>query len=667
MVELAIILPIFMLLVFGVIEFGITYNNMITLRQGTREAARQGAVGNFGSTTSCSLTGLTGSPTSDIQKLMCLAKQQVGLNFSNTRVKVLSGSADFTSSGTFQKGEAIIVCVEYPVDAMAKFVTPVLGERVAQDQDVDAHRDVVHVRRDRRSGDRALGEQLELVHCLGGGAVTGRRTLLRVHGDERGVIAVMFALLLVLMLGILALVVDLGNARQQRRVAQASADAAALAGGEAIESGMDRGTGTIPWSTVVTQIKNYAKANDNIPLSAWVGCADTYKLGYRPDSANNNACISATTSSYPAPSISSVGNNVNYLRVHLPASTVKSYFAKAIGNQELVVGASSTAKVIYTVAASQTTTLAAGGPCALCILNPSGLTLDGQNGDVTITDGNVIVNSTSGTAASLNPNGHVKITTVGGSIGGPGSCSPGSCNNFSGAGFSPAWTQQGCGERPPRQRAAVRQRLRPAPRTTARPRTGTTAAPRLLPGIYDTIKNSHTLSPGIYVITGGITLNGNDLIQGDGVMLYFACSNYPTPCAAGENGAGIKATGNGALRITGIRQSDCTTTASLCPYVGMMDFADRNNTETQTWRGNGTNENGSASGISGTIYMKAGTMDLRGNGYQMASQIVTGYFTMKGNPSTVTISYDQSKNYSETHPITTTTYNGTPDNNGLSG
>ena len=130
MVELAIILPIFLLLVFGVIQFGITYNNLITLRQGTREAARQGAVGNFGSTTSCSLTGLTGSPSTDIQKLMCLTKQQIGLSFANTRVKVISGSADFTSSGTFQKGEAIIVCVEYPVDAMAKFVTPVLGTAV---------------------------------------------------------------------------------------------------------------------------------------------------------------------------------------------------------------------------------------------------------------------------------------------------------------------------------------------------------------------------------------------------------------------------------------------------------------------------------------------------------------------------------------------------------
>ena len=130
MVELAIILPIFLLLVFGVIQFGITYNNLITLRQGTREAARQGAVGNFGSTTSCSLTGVTGSPSTDVQKLMCLTKQQIGLNYANTRVKILSGSADFTSSGSFQKGEAIIVCVQYPVDSMAKFVTPVLGSAV---------------------------------------------------------------------------------------------------------------------------------------------------------------------------------------------------------------------------------------------------------------------------------------------------------------------------------------------------------------------------------------------------------------------------------------------------------------------------------------------------------------------------------------------------------
>ena len=495
----------------------------------------------------------------------------------------------------------------------------------------------------------------------------------KLHGDERGVIAVMFAFMLVLMLAVVALVIDLGNARQQRRAAQAGADSAALAGGEAIESGMTVTTGVIPWSTVVTQVKNYAKANDNIALSRWNNCTDAYALSYKPDAANSNSCISATTSSFPAPSAATVGNNVNYLRVHLPASTVKSFFAKAIGNNDLSVGASSTVKVVFTVSQTQITTQGAGGPCALCILNPSGLTLDGQNGDVTITGGNVIVNSTSGTSASLNPNGHVKITTVGGAIGGPGSCSPAACNNFSGAGFSPAWTQQGAVTDP---LANVPQCGNGSPGTTNYCPTnagsnGTSNKAILSPGIYSTISNSHHLNPGVYVITNGITMNGNDLIEGDGVMLYFACSNYPGTCpAVGSNGsttrAGITATGNGALRITGITQAECTASANYCPYVGMMDFADRLNNATQTWRGNGTNELGSASGIAGTIYMKSGTMDLRGNGYQMASQIVVSNFSMNGNPSTVTLSYDQSKNYTETHPVTTTAYNGTPDNNGLS-
>ena len=261
----------------------------------------------------------------------------------------------------------------------------------------------------------------------------------------------------------------------------------------------------------------------------------------------------------------------------------------------------------------------------------------------------------------------MKITTVGGSIGGPGSCAPASCNNFSGTGYSPGWSQQGAVTDP---LANVPQCGNGSPGTTNYCPTntgsgGTSKGSTLSPGIYSSISNSHHLNPGVYILTGDLTLNGNDLVEGDGVMLYWACSNYPTPCTSGQSGAGVKATGNGALRITGITAAQCTASASLCPYVGMMSFADRNNTATQTWRGNGTNENGGASGISGTIYLKSGEMDLRGNGFQMASQVIVDHFTMKGNPSTVTIYYDHSKNYSET-TAGPTTYSGTPDDNGLS-
>jgi len=493
--------------------------------------------------------------------------------------------------------------------------------------------------------------------------------------DERGVIAVAFAILLVLVLSVTALVIDLGNARQLRRVSQASADAAVLAGGEAVEDGMNKTNGSIPWSTVVAQVKNYAKANNNIALSAWVNCTDASALAYRPDSANNNSCISASTESFPPPSASSVGDNVDYLRVRLPSKTVKSFFSKAVGNSDLVVGATAQIKAVFTVSQISTPSVEAGGPCALCVLG-AGYTLDGQNGDVTIVGGNVIVNSiyTGGSchcAAALNSNGHVTLTTTGGAIGGPGAP-----DNFSGSGFVPAPTQQSA---VPDPLANVPQCGSGSPGTVnyCPTNTGDTANANqknktLTPGIYSTISGSHTLSPGVYIITQGITLSGSDLLQGDGVMLYFACSNYPSDCPPPNNNtnivrAGITATGNGAMRITGITQAQCTANANYCPYVGMMDFADRNNDATQTWRGNGTNENGQQSGISGTIYMYAGQMDLRGNGYQMSSQIVVDRFTMNGNPSTVTISYDLTKNYTETHIVGVSTYAGVPDNNGLSG
>ena len=345
---------------------------------------------------------------------------------------------------------------------------------------------------------------------------------------------------------------------------------------------MDRGTGTIPWSTVVTQIKNYAKANDNI-AQVRVGRVHRHLQARRtgPTPRTATAASPPPRARTPRPRPASIGNNINYLRVRLPASTVKSFFAKAIGNGDLTVGATSTAKVVYTVTASQTTTLAAGGPCALCILSPTGLTLDGQNGDVTITDGNVIVNSTSGTAASLNPNGHVKITTVGGSIGGPGSCAPGAVQQLLGRRLLAHVDETGRGHRPPRQRAPVRERfarhheLLPDDEPDRRHNSST-----LLPGIYSTIKNSHTLSPGIYVIKGGITLNGNDLIQGDGVMLYFACSNYPSP---------VRRRRQDRRRHQGDRQRraahhrDPPVAVHDRPRAcvrtsGMMSFADRNNT-----------------------------------------------------------------------------------------
>ncbi len=413
--------------------------------------------------------------------------------------------------------------------------------------------------------------------------------------DERGVVAVFLALSMTMMLGVTALVIDLGNARQQRRVAQAAADAAALAVTDYIAGLNGNFTGsTAQWSAAMTLVKNYAQANFNIDPLKWTGCHDANALAYHPDSANGgDTCLSSDYQSWPA-WVTGETTKPMHIRVRLPTTGIKTFFAGILGSNTLYTQAVSTAVVTRTTQTITnlvtTTTHVAGGPCAICLLG-SGLTLDGQNGDVTITGGNVVVNSTSSTAGSLNPNGHVKITTSGGTIGGPGSCGPSWCDNFTGSGYSPSPTQEDPVTDP---LANVPQCGNGSPGTTNYCPTntgsnGTQNKATLSPGIYSTISGSHTLNPGVYIIKSGITLNGNDLITGTGVMLYFACSNYPTPCSSGQTGAAITATGNGALHLSPPTAAQCTASSSLCPYVGMMYFADRNNAATSTFRGNGTN------------------------------------------------------------------------------
>ncbi len=136
MVEFALILPLLILFVFGIIEFGATFNNYQALRQGVREAARQGAVGNFGpaynappTSTNCHLDLAGGSPTDNVKNLMCLTKSQVGLDASKVKVKVLSGGSDFTSAGTFSKSanDSLIVCAQYRLTPMTSLFSPFLG------------------------------------------------------------------------------------------------------------------------------------------------------------------------------------------------------------------------------------------------------------------------------------------------------------------------------------------------------------------------------------------------------------------------------------------------------------------------------------------------------------------------------------------------------------
>lgn len=127
LVEFAIVFPILALIVLGIIQFGSTYNNYESVRQGVRDAARQGVVGQFGSSTSCGLTGLSVANT-QTQELMCLTKTFVGLG-NGTRVKIL-----VLDNVTAPPNGALVVCAQYPQPSSTGLMNQFLGGKMLHTQ-----------------------------------------------------------------------------------------------------------------------------------------------------------------------------------------------------------------------------------------------------------------------------------------------------------------------------------------------------------------------------------------------------------------------------------------------------------------------------------------------------------------------------------------------------
>ena len=150
LVEFALIAPILFLLLFGLIDFGFIYNDFLSLRQGARDGARQGAVANFGSNSTCNT--LMGSVTStQTKQLMCTTHDRIGLDSGSsikTRVAVClaptahtvtrvgyqgscSGDSAGTNSGTdYTSGNTLIVCAMAPATSRSGFLNPFLGNGV---------------------------------------------------------------------------------------------------------------------------------------------------------------------------------------------------------------------------------------------------------------------------------------------------------------------------------------------------------------------------------------------------------------------------------------------------------------------------------------------------------------------------------------------------------
>lgn len=93
-VEFALVSIIFFLILFGIIQYGLYFNDALNARQGVREAVRQGVVRNFAG----------GSGADDMAKLRDLTAKEVGAITGETYVKVV------VPSGGWAKAKPLTVC-----------------------------------------------------------------------------------------------------------------------------------------------------------------------------------------------------------------------------------------------------------------------------------------------------------------------------------------------------------------------------------------------------------------------------------------------------------------------------------------------------------------------------------------------------------------------------
>ena len=404
---------------------------------------------------------------------------------------------------------------------------------------------------------------------------------------QRGQAIPLIGLLLVALIGMAGLVVDGGQLTTQYRASQNAADAAALTAAMQVTNGASETQATARAALVALE--------NQIPTS-------DLSLAYY----DSNGALTSDPSS-----VASVTAAVTH--------QFPTLFLPIVGINSGSV--STTASVGVTQG---------GGSCVVCVMAggsiPSAMDLSGI-GHVTLSGGNVQVNSVSASAASLTSN--AKLTVSGGKVNVVGGVSYGANASITPAALTGV------------QVVSDPLSSVPVPSVTT---TRSCCSSPLNPGIYSSIgisgNSSVAMNPGTYVVTGSISVSGNGSLTGQGVTVYLACSGYPTACNTGQAGATLSVTGNGTVDFSA---------PSYGTYQGMTIMSDRKNTSSITVGGNG------ATRFVGTVYALAATIILSGNATNSTvnSRMVTNKLSIGGNGA-LTMSYTQSANYALPNQLTLT-------------
>jgi Putative Flp pilus-assembly TadE/G-like len=397
---------------------------------------------------------------------------------------------------------------------------------------------------------------------------------------RRGMVTAQIALSMGMLMGFLALLTDGGILLVERRHAQATADAAALAAASDLYANWNTNKGLDPSGTANSSALGVASAN-----------------GYTNDGTTSKVKVNISPANY-----SGGPNAGNALPAGYAEVTVTWYqkrgFSGVLGSGAIPVSARAVARGGSVSGASSLP--------GVLVLGNTGTTLSGVgNGTVSVTDptgytgsgGSIYVDSTGSNAVSMKGNAGVSAPTV--YIAQPGAA-PSGVTATSGA----SGIHMGA--------APLPDPLSYLPSPVTNPPSGISVV-----SLPSGITGSMTLTSNtIYILGGnGISLSGNDSVTGSNVMLYLTGAN-----------ASINLVGNGAVTL-----SPMTTG----PYAGITIFQDRSDSNGGAMKGNG-NLN-----VTGTIYAPAASLEDTGNGTTdvFGSQIIANSLSLKGN-GTINVAFD---------------------------
>lgn len=96
-VEFALVSTLFFLLLFGILQYGLFFNDALNTRQGVREGARRAVVETFSFASGC-------TSGSNAKQLLCSTRKEIGAVTGPTYVKVVA------TPSPWKQGSGLLVC-----------------------------------------------------------------------------------------------------------------------------------------------------------------------------------------------------------------------------------------------------------------------------------------------------------------------------------------------------------------------------------------------------------------------------------------------------------------------------------------------------------------------------------------------------------------------------